>query len=97
MNEGSPLSPYLSSEAFLIGGASFIKKDYENVSVGMYAVWLMERRTGRLSSLSTGRSELVLADSTPQMCITSMAIKELQLGSKKNADWCRVKIRACWR
>jgi hypothetical protein len=33
---GKPLSPYLSSESLLAGGASFIKKDYENVSVGMY-------------------------------------------------------------
>src|ERR1700690_47118 len=33
---GRPSSPYLSSESFIAGGASFIKQDYENVSVAMY-------------------------------------------------------------
>ncbi len=33
---GKPSSPYLSSESFIAGGASFIKQDYENVSVAMY-------------------------------------------------------------
>jgi len=32
---GKP-SKYLSSDSFISGGASFIKQDYENVSVGMY-------------------------------------------------------------
>jgi hypothetical protein len=32
---GKP-SKYLSNESFVAGGASFIKQDYENVSVGMY-------------------------------------------------------------
>jgi hypothetical protein len=32
---GEP-SKYLSTESFVAGGASFIKQDYQNVSVGMY-------------------------------------------------------------
>lgn len=33
---GKPLSPYLSGDSYVGGGASFIKQDYENVSVGSY-------------------------------------------------------------
>jgi hypothetical protein len=45
---GKPLSPYLSNESFVAGGASFIKKDYENVSVGMYGS-LVEGKTSGVS------------------------------------------------
>lgn len=34
--ERGKASKYLSSDSFVGGGASFIKQDYENVSVGMY-------------------------------------------------------------
>ena len=34
--ERGKASKYLSSDSFVAGGASFIKQDYENVSVGMY-------------------------------------------------------------
>jgi len=43
---GKPLSPYLSSESFVAGGASFLKKDYENVSVGMYGSTVEGRTSG---------------------------------------------------
>jgi hypothetical protein len=33
---GRELSPYLSPDSFVMGGASLIKKDYENVSIGVY-------------------------------------------------------------
>lgn len=33
---GRELSPYLSPESFVAGGASLIQKDYENVSIGVY-------------------------------------------------------------
>ena len=43
--KGKPLSPYFSHESFVAGGASFLKKDYENVSVGMYGS-LVEGKVG---------------------------------------------------
>lgn len=43
---GKPLSPYLSNESFVAGGASFIKKDYENMSVGMYGRLVEGKRDG---------------------------------------------------
>lgn len=33
---GRELSPYLSPDSFVMGGASLIQKDYENVSIGVY-------------------------------------------------------------
>jgi hypothetical protein len=33
---GPELSPYLSPESFVAGGASLIQKDYDNVSLGVY-------------------------------------------------------------
>jgi len=44
--KGKPISPYLSSESFVAGGASFIKKDYENVSVGMYGSLIEGKASG---------------------------------------------------
>jgi hypothetical protein len=34
--ERGKASKYLSRDSFVVGGSSFIKQDYENVSVGMY-------------------------------------------------------------
>jgi len=33
---GKRVSPFLSSDSFIAGGTSFIKEDYENVSISMY-------------------------------------------------------------
>jgi hypothetical protein len=33
---GRELSPYLSPDSFVAGGASLIQKDYENLSIGVY-------------------------------------------------------------
>jgi hypothetical protein len=43
---GKALSPYLSSESFVAGGASFIKKDYENVSVAMFGSLVEGKASG---------------------------------------------------
>ena len=32
-----------------------------------------------------------------KLCIYFDGYQGVQLGSQKNADWCRVKVRACWR
>jgi hypothetical protein len=32
-----------------------------------------------------------------KLCIYFDGYQGVQLGNKKNADWCRVKVRACWR
>jgi hypothetical protein len=32
-----------------------------------------------------------------KLCIYFDGYQGVQLGSRKNADWCRVKVRACWR
>jgi|HubBroStandDraft_6_1064221.scaffolds.fasta_scaffold958388_1 hypothetical protein len=32
-----------------------------------------------------------------KLCIYFDGYQGVQLGSKKNADWCRVKVRTCWR
>jgi hypothetical protein len=32
-----------------------------------------------------------------KLCIYFDGYQGVQLGNRKNADWCRVKIRACWR
>lgn len=32
-----------------------------------------------------------------KMCIAFDGYQGVQLGNKKDADWCRVKVRACWR
>jgi len=32
-----------------------------------------------------------------KLCIYFDGYQGVQLGNKKNADWCRVKFRACWR
>jgi hypothetical protein len=42
---GKP-SKYLSSESFVAGGASYIKQDYENVSVGMYGSSIEGKKDG---------------------------------------------------
>jgi hypothetical protein len=31
-----------------------------------------------------------------QLCVYFDGYQGVQLGNKKNADWCRVKVRACW-
>ncbi len=36
-------------------------------------------------------------DDDARLCIYFDGYQGVQLGSKKNADWCRVKVRACWR
>ena len=36
-------------------------------------------------------------DDDTRLCIAYDGYKGVQLGNKKNADWCRVKVRACWR
>jgi hypothetical protein len=35
-------------------------------------------------------------DDEARLCIYFDGYQGVQLGSRKNADWCRVKIRACW-
>jgi hypothetical protein len=37
------------------------------------------------------------ADDDAKLCIYFDGYQGVQLGNKKNADWCRVKVRACWR
>ena len=32
-----------------------------------------------------------------KLCIYFDGYQGVQLGNKKNADWCRAKVRACWR
>lgn len=32
-----------------------------------------------------------------KLCIYFDGYQGVQLGNHKNADWCRVKVRACWR
>jgi hypothetical protein len=32
-----------------------------------------------------------------RLCIYFGGYQGVQLGNKKNADWCRVKVQACWR
>jgi hypothetical protein len=36
-------------------------------------------------------------DDGAKLCIYFDGYQGVQLGNKKNADWCRVKVRACWR
>ncbi len=36
-------------------------------------------------------------DDDAKLCIYFDGYQGVQLGNKKNADWCRVKVRACWR
>jgi hypothetical protein len=35
-------------------------------------------------------------DDDTQACIYFDGYEGVQFGNKKNADWCRVKVRACW-
>jgi len=36
-------------------------------------------------------------DDDAKLCIYFDGYQGVQLGNRKNADWCRVKIRACWQ
>ncbi len=36
-------------------------------------------------------------DDDAKLCIYYDGYQGVQFGNKKNADWCRVKVRACWR
>ena len=36
-------------------------------------------------------------DDNARLCIYFGGYQGVQVGNKKNADWCRVKMRACWR
>ena len=36
-------------------------------------------------------------DDDAKLCIYFDGYQGVQLGNKKIADWCRVKVRACWR
>lgn len=36
-------------------------------------------------------------DDDAKVCIYFDGYQGVQLGNKRNADWCRVKARACWR
>ena len=36
-------------------------------------------------------------DDDAKLCIDFDGYQGVQLGNKKNADWCRVKVRGCWR
>ena len=36
-------------------------------------------------------------DDDAKLCMAFDGYQGVQLGSKKNADWCRVKVRTCWR
>lgn len=36
-------------------------------------------------------------DDDARLCINYDGYQGVQLGNKKNADWCRVKVQACWR
>jgi len=36
-------------------------------------------------------------DDHTKLCIYFDGYQGVQLGNKKNADWCRVKVQACWR
>jgi|ERR1700689_794234 len=36
-------------------------------------------------------------DDDAKLCIYFDGYQGVQLGNRKNADWCRVKVRACWR
>lgn len=36
-------------------------------------------------------------DEDAKLCLYFDGYQGVQLGNKKNADWCRVKVRACWR
>ena len=36
-------------------------------------------------------------DDDAKLCIYFNGYQGVQLGNKKNADWCRVKVQACWR
>jgi hypothetical protein len=36
-------------------------------------------------------------DDDARLCIYFDGYQGVQLGNKKNADWCRVKVRDCWR
>lgn len=33
----------------------------------------------------------------PKLCIYFDGYQGVQLGSRKNDDWCKVKVQACWR
>jgi len=37
------------------------------------------------------------SDDDARLCIYFDGYQGVQFGNKKNADWCRVKARACWR
>jgi hypothetical protein len=37
------------------------------------------------------------ADDDAKLCVYFDGYQGVQLGNKKNADWCRVKVRSCWR
>jgi hypothetical protein len=47
----------------------------------------------RIQSLRFKFSE----DDDAKLCIYFDGYQGVQLGNKKNADWCRVKVHACWR
>ena len=36
-------------------------------------------------------------DDDAKLCIYFDGYQGVQLGNKKNADWCRVRVRSCWR
>jgi hypothetical protein len=36
-------------------------------------------------------------DDDARLCVYFDGYEGVQLGNKKNADWCRVKVRSCWR
>jgi hypothetical protein len=36
-------------------------------------------------------------DDDARLCIYFDGYQGVQLGNNKNADWCRVKVRSCWR
>lgn len=36
-------------------------------------------------------------DDDARLCIAYDGYQGVQLANKKNADWCRVKVRGCWR
>jgi hypothetical protein len=36
-------------------------------------------------------------DDDAKLCIYFDGYQGVQIGNRKNADWCRVKVRACWR
>jgi hypothetical protein len=36
-------------------------------------------------------------DDDARLCIYFDGYQGVQLGNRKNADWCRVKVKSCWR